>query len=67
MECFQVRYDSRVVIYECKLFIRLATVLCILKSLNVARQIKDLWDCLLCTYNLSSMLEIGCKFFRFNA
>ena len=24
MECFQVRYDSRVVIYECKLFIRLA-------------------------------------------
>ena len=25
MECFQVRYDSRVVIYERKLFIRLAT------------------------------------------
>ena len=25
MECFQVRYDSRVVIYEHKLFIRLAT------------------------------------------
>ena len=24
MECFQVRYDSRVVIYEHKLFIRLA-------------------------------------------
>ena len=26
MGCFQVRYDSRVVIYERKLFIRLATV-----------------------------------------
>ena len=26
MECFQVRYDSRVIIYERKLFIRLATV-----------------------------------------
>ena len=25
MGCFQVRYDSRVVIYERKLFIRLAT------------------------------------------
>ena len=25
MECFQVRYDSRVLIYKCKLFIRLAT------------------------------------------
>ena len=25
MECFQVRYDSRVVIYEHKLFIKLAT------------------------------------------
>ena len=25
MECFQVRYDSRVMIYERKLFIRLAT------------------------------------------
>ena len=25
MECFQVRYDSRVVIYKFKLFIRLAT------------------------------------------
>ena len=25
MECFQVRYDSRVRIYERKLFIRLAT------------------------------------------
>ena len=25
MECFQVRYNSRVVIYERKLFIRLAT------------------------------------------
>ena len=24
MECFQVRYDSRVIIYERKLFIRLA-------------------------------------------
>ena len=27
MGCFQVRYDSRVIIYECKLFIRLATYL----------------------------------------
>ena len=26
MECFQVRYDSRVVIYEHKLFMKLATV-----------------------------------------
>ena len=25
MEYFQVRYDSRVVIYECKMLIRLAT------------------------------------------
>ena len=25
MECFQVRYDSRVIIYERKMFIRLAT------------------------------------------
>ena len=31
MGCFQVRYDSRVVIYERKIFIRLATGAALLK------------------------------------
>ena len=35
MGCFQVRYDSRVVIYERKLFIRLATVVDLLKRLTI--------------------------------
>ena len=32
MECFQVRYDSRVVNYERKLFIRLATGLLVMEG-----------------------------------
>ena len=35
MGCFQVRYDSRVVIYERKLFIRLATVVNIIKHFTI--------------------------------
>ena len=38
MECFQVRYDSRVVIYERKLFIRLATVFLKVKSNSILTQ-----------------------------
>ena len=41
MECFQVRYDSRVVIYERKLFIRLATDLwSFMQSLKRADAVK---------------------------
>ena len=31
MEYFQVKYDSRVIIYEHKMFIRLATVVYVIK------------------------------------
>ena len=35
MGCFQVRYDSRVVIYERKLFIRLATDLNLVEQFTI--------------------------------
>ena len=37
MEYFQVRYDSRVVIYERKLFIRLATVVNPIKTFTLIK------------------------------
>ena len=37
MEYFQVRYDSRVVIYEHKMFIRLATGSYLLQSVHLTR------------------------------
>ena len=37
MGCFQVRYDSRVIIYERKLFIRLATGLVVMGGYSCSK------------------------------
>ena len=48
MECFQVRYDSRVIIYKRKLFIRLATSVVIAGSNPSHRYWMDIFVIIYC-------------------
>ena len=58
MGCFQVRYDSRVVIYEHKLFIRLATGRKI-KNKNYLSAVLRLVECP--NFHSIRTLQVCCK------